>query len=204
MRLRNTLSGKVEEFVPLRDGEVSMYNCGPTVYKPQHIGNYRAYMMADLLRRTFEYLGYRVTQIVNITDVGHMTEDDVADARGEDKLQKEAQRRRIDPWQIAREEEEGYHRDLETLRIRKAERYPRATDHIKEMIAIIETLIEKGHAYVAEATSTFPSRASPNTAGSPETRSSISRRARPGASRSARRNATRTTSRSGSTTPSTS
>ncbi len=155
MRLRNTLSGKVEEFVPLRDGEVSMYNCGPTVYKPQHIGNYRAYMMADLLRRTFEYLGYRVTQIVNITDVGHMTEDDVADARGEDKLQKEAQRRRIDPWQIAREEEEGYHRDLETLRIKKAERYPRATDHIEEMIAIIETLIEKGHAYVADGSVYF-------------------------------------------------
>jgi cysteinyl-tRNA synthetase len=150
MRLHNSLSGKVEEFVPLREGEVSMYNCGPTVYKPQHLGNYRAYIMADLLRRTFEYLGYAVTQIVNITDVGHLTEDDVADAQGEDKLQKEAQRRRLDPWQIAREEEAAYHRDLKTLRIQTAERYPRATDHIKEMIALIETLIEKGHAYVAE------------------------------------------------------
>ena len=155
MRLHNTLSGNVEEFVPLREGEVSMYNCGPTVYKPQHIGNYRAYVMADLLRRTFEYLGYRVTQIVNITDVGHLTEDDVADAQGEDKLQQEAQRRRVDPWQIAREEEEAYHRDLETLRIKKAERYPRATDHIEEMIAIIETLIEKGHAYVANGSVYF-------------------------------------------------
>ena len=67
-----------------------MYNCGPTVYKRPHVGNYRAFLMADLLRRTFELLDYRVTQIMNITDVGHLTEDDAADAQGEDKLQSEA------------------------------------------------------------------------------------------------------------------
>ena len=82
MRLHNSLSGRVEEFAPLFPGEVRMYNCGPTVYKRQHIGNFRAFALADLLRRSFEYLGYRVTQIMNITDVGHLTEDDAADAAG--------------------------------------------------------------------------------------------------------------------------
>ena len=90
MRLHNSLTGEIEEFVPLREGEVSLYHCGPTVYKRQHIGNFRAFMFADLLRRTFEYFGYRVKQVMNITDVGHLTEDDVADAQGEDKLQREA------------------------------------------------------------------------------------------------------------------
>ena len=123
-----------------------MYNCGPTVYKRQHIGNFRAFLMADLLRRTFEMLGLRVTQIMNITDVGHLTEDDVADASGEDKLQKEAARRSLDPWQIAREEEENFKADLAVLRIQPAHHYPRATDHVPEMIAMIETLIAKGHA----------------------------------------------------------
>ena len=127
-----------------------MYNCGPTVYKRQHVGNFRAFMLADLLRRTFEYLGYRVTQIMNITDVGHLTEDDAADAAGEDKLQREAEARALDPWQIAREEEENFKADLAALRILPAQHYPRATDHIPEMIAMIEGLIAKGHAYEAD------------------------------------------------------
>ena len=79
MRIHNSMSGRVEEFVPLRPGELRMYNCGPTVYKRQHIGNFRAFSLADLLRRSFEYLGYRVTQIMNITDVGHLSEDDLAE-----------------------------------------------------------------------------------------------------------------------------
>jgi cysteinyl-tRNA synthetase len=127
-----------------------MYNCGPTVYKRQHVGNFRAFMLADLLRRTFEYLGYRVIQIMNITDVGHLTEDDAADAAGEDKLQREAEARALDPWQIAREEEENFKADLAELRILPAQHYPRATDHIPEMIAMIEGLIAKGHAYRAD------------------------------------------------------
>ena len=149
MRLHNSLTGRVEPFEPLREGEVRMYNCGPTVYKRQHIGNFRAFMTADLLRRTFELLGYRVTQIMNITDVGHLTVDDAADAAGEDKLQKEAARRALDPWQIAREEEEHFKADLEVLRIRPAHQYPRATDHVPEMIEMIEALLASGHAYEA-------------------------------------------------------
>ena len=82
MRLYDTLHGRVEEFAPLEPSHVRMYNCGPTVYRRNHLGNYRAYATADLLRRTFEFLGWRVTQIMNITDVGHLAEDDAADARG--------------------------------------------------------------------------------------------------------------------------
>ncbi len=101
MRLYDTLSGEVREFTA-QDNKVRMYNCGPTVYRRQHIGNFRAFATADLVRRTLEYLGYEVHQIMNITDVGHLTEDDVADAQGEDKLQKEAALRKVDPWEIAR------------------------------------------------------------------------------------------------------
>ncbi len=147
MRLHNSLTGKVEEFVPLKEGEVLMYNCGPTVYKRQHIGNFRAFLMADLLRRTFEHLGYKVKQVMNITDVGHLTEDDVADAQGEDKLQKEALARGVTPLEIAREAEATFMEDLDTLHVRKAHVYPRATEHIEEMLAMIATLIAKGSAY---------------------------------------------------------
>jgi cysteinyl-tRNA synthetase len=150
MRLHDTLTRRVEEFTPLEPGHVRMYNCGPTVYKQAHLGNFRAYATADLLRRTFELLGLRVTQIMNITDVGHLTEDDVADAGGEDKLQQEAERRKVDPWQIAREVEGLFHADRRTLRILDADRYPRATEHIPEMIAMIEDLVRNGHAYVAD------------------------------------------------------
>jgi cysteinyl-tRNA synthetase len=87
MRLHNSLTGRVEDFVPAERGRVRMYHCGPTVYKRQHIGNFRAFTVADLLRRTFEFQGLSVHQVMNITDVGHLTEDDVADASGEDKLQ---------------------------------------------------------------------------------------------------------------------
>ncbi|MDH5305973.1 MAG: hypothetical protein OEW02_02210, partial [Myxococcales bacterium] len=147
MQLHNSLTGRVETFVPLREGEVRMYHCGPTVYKRQHIGNFRAFAVADLLRRSFETLGYRVLQIMNITDVGHLTEDDAADAQGEDKLQREAERRSLDPWQIAREEERHFKDDLAVLGILPAHAYPRATEHIPEMLEMIRALLESGHAY---------------------------------------------------------
>jgi cysteinyl-tRNA synthetase len=150
VQLHNSLTGRVEEFVPLREGEVRMYNCGPTVYKRQHIGNFRAFAMADLLRRSFEYLGYRVTQVMNITDVGHLTEDDAADAQGEDKLQREAERRALDPLEIARSEERNFIEDLAELRIHPAHTYPRATEHVPEMIEMIQGLLDGGHAYEAD------------------------------------------------------
>ena len=138
-----------------------MYHCGPTVYKRQHLGNFRAFVLADLLRRTFEYLGLRVHQIMNITDVGHLTEDDVADAHGEDKLQKEAARRSLDPWQIAREEEANFKEDLAVLKILPAHTYPRATEHVPEMIEMIEKLLEDGHAYAIDGNVYFDVRSFP-------------------------------------------
>ena len=148
LRLHNSLTGRIEEFTPQDDRRVRMYNCGPTVYRRNHVGNYRAYMLADLLRRSLTFLGYDVHQIMNITDVGHLTDDDVADARGEDKLQAEARRQGVvDPYEIARRVEGWFHEDRKALRIQDAERYPRATDHVPEMIEMIEALIEKGHAY---------------------------------------------------------
>jgi cysteinyl-tRNA synthetase len=138
-----------------------MYNCGPTVYKRQHVGNFRAFALADLLRRTFEYLGYRVTQIMNITDVGHLTEDDAADAAGEDKLEREARQRALDPWQIAREEEANFRADLAALAMLPAHVYPRATDHVPQMIEMIEALIAGGHAYRAAGNVYFDVRSFP-------------------------------------------
>jgi cysteinyl-tRNA synthetase len=151
LRLYDSLSGRIREFAPLHPGEVRMYNCGPTVYRRSHIGNFRAYMLADLLRRAFEFEGHRVLQVMNITDVGHLTEDDVADAHGEDKLVAEARRRGVvDPWEIARQVEAWFHEDRRTLRIRDAEHYPRATEHVPEMIEMIEALIASGHAYAVD------------------------------------------------------
>jgi cysteinyl-tRNA synthetase len=161
IRLHNSLSGRVEDLSTRVPGEVRMYHCGPTVYKRQHIGNFRAFVLADLLRRTFEARGLRVVQIMNITDVGHLTEDDTADASGEDKLQKEAARRRLDPWQIAREEERHFKEDLAVLRIVPAHHYPRATEHIPEMIAMIEALLASGHAYSAQGNVYFDVRSFP-------------------------------------------
>jgi len=155
MQLHNSLTGRVEEFVPLRAGEVGMYNCGPTVYKRQHIGNFRAFATADLLRRSFEYLGYRVTQVMNITDVGHLTEDDTTDAIGEDKLQREAKRRSLDPWKIARDEEQNFKDDLAALGMLPAHAYPRATEHVQEMLEMISALLERGHAYEVDGSVYF-------------------------------------------------
>lgn len=140
----NTLSRQKEVFQPLREGEVRMYHCGPTVYKRPHIGNYRAFLFADLLRRWFEANDLTVTQVMNLTDVGHLTDD--ADA-GEDKLQQEAERTKVDPWAIVAAVSQAFFEDLHALGVVPAHHYPRATDHIEEMVEMIEVLLEKGHAY---------------------------------------------------------
>ena len=144
MKVFNTITHRKEEFVPVEPGKVRMYNCGPTVYNYATIGNFRAYVFADVLRRALEYFGHEVTQVVNITDVGHMTSD--ADA-GEDKMAKAAREQKKDPWQIAGFFMNAFFEDVQALNIHKAHHYPRATEHIAEMIAIVEKLIEKGHAY---------------------------------------------------------
>jgi cysteinyl-tRNA synthetase len=148
LKLYNTLTKSKEEFKPLHKGKVSIYTCGPTVYDFAHIGNLRAFTAADVLRRYLEYLGYEVRQIKNITDVGHLTADDIAQAdTGEDKMLKAALREKKTPEEIAKFYEEAFRRDEVEMNILPAHYFPRATAHIPQMIKLIETLIKKGHAY---------------------------------------------------------
>jgi cysteinyl-tRNA synthetase len=147
IRFRNTLSGRLEEFVPLEPGRVRMYHCGPTVYTYAHIGNFRAFLLADLLRRLFEFHGMEVRQVMNITDVGHMTVD--TDDAGEDKMEKAARREQRSPLEIARFYEQAFFEDLDALGIQRAHHYPRASEHIEEMIGLARALEERGFAYLS-------------------------------------------------------
>ena len=144
LRLWNTLDKKLIDLEPVTPGEIRMYNCGPTVYSDPHIGNFRSFLMADLLRRVIDQRGFKTTQVMNITDVGHLTTDDVADATGEDKLEKEAREQGLDPFEIAHRYEDVFHANARQLNLREAHQYPRATDHIPEMIEMVEQLIERG------------------------------------------------------------
>jgi cysteinyl-tRNA synthetase len=142
--LFNSLTRKKEKFVPLKDKLVTMYNCGPTVYERPHIGNFRAYIFADTLRRVLEFNGYKVKQIINITDVGHLTSD--ADI-GEDKIEKSAREKKKSAWEIARYFEKLFKEDFKKLNLKKPFKFPRATEHIKEMIELIKILEKKGYTY---------------------------------------------------------
>jgi len=141
----STLAKQVQEFRSLEPALVRMYNCGPTVYSRPHIGNFRAFLFADTLRRWLEYRGFEVRQVMNITDVGHLTDDDRDE--GEDKIEARARREKLDPWQISRDIAALFLKDIEDLGVRPALAYPRATDHIPEMLEIIDGLIAKGYAY---------------------------------------------------------
>jgi len=140
----DSLTKEKRAFEPLEPGVVRMYNCGPTVYGRAHIGNLRSFMLADTLRRWLELSGYQVRQVMNITDVGHIQGD--AD-EGEDKLEAQARKEKRDPWEISRHFTELFFRDLEELGFKKALVNPRASEHIAEMLEIIEGLITKGYAY---------------------------------------------------------
>jgi cysteinyl-tRNA synthetase len=148
LRLFNTLGRELQEFAPLTAGKAGVYTCGPTVYAYQHIGNLRAFVFADTLRRVLEWKGYEVTHVVNITDVGHLTSDM---DEGEDKLELASQREGRSVWDIARHYTEVFRRDLERIRVRSAHVWPKATDHIEEMIAFAQVLQEKGYAYQIES-----------------------------------------------------
>jgi len=160
MRFTNTMTGRAEEFQPLDPGKVRMYHCGPTVYSYAHIGNYRAFLMADLLRRLFDFHGFAVTQVMNITDVGHMTVD--TDDAGEDKMEAAARKEGKDPFEVARYYERAFFEDLDALGIRRAHHYPRASEHIAEMIGLIESLLAKGYAYQSGDTILFDISKFPN------------------------------------------
>ncbi|MDE1874705.1 MAG: cysteine--tRNA ligase [Patescibacteria group bacterium] len=147
--LHNTLSGKKELFKPLKKGHVGMYHCGPTVYWDQQLGNMRAMVEADLIRRTFMLDGYDVNYVRNYTDVGHLTGDNQGDAdTGEDRMEKAARREHAAPEKIADKYIANFERDIALLNILPATHSPRATEHIADMIDMVKTLIDKGYAYV--------------------------------------------------------
>ena len=144
----DSASRTVRDVVPLRAGALGVYNCGPTVYDYQHIGNLYTYLTADIARRTFEYFGLDVNQVMNITDVGHLVGD--ADVGGEDKMAVTARREHVDPLVLAERYTKQFFIDRAKLNILEPRVVSKATDHIPEMIALIERLIATGHAYVAE------------------------------------------------------
>ena len=143
-KIYNTLTRKIEVFKPLDGKKVRMYTCGPTVYRRAHIGNIRAYISADVLRRTLEYKGYKLLHVMNITDVGHLTSD--ADT-GEDKMEKSAREERMSAWVISKKYTELFFEDIATLNIQKPHIICKATDHISEQIALIKILEKKGYTY---------------------------------------------------------
>ena len=153
MRLYNTLTREVEDVVPIKAGHVTMYSCGPTVYRYVHLGNLRTFMLADLIRRALEFEGLRVTQIMNITDVGHMVDESSSEAV--DKMLLAVEDEALAPLQIAEKYAAAAFDDARDLGIRPADAYPKATEHIPEMLELTQTLIDKGHAYVVDNGSVY-------------------------------------------------
>ncbi len=147
LKIFNTLGRKLQEFKPIKKGAVSMYSCGPTVYKSAHIGNLRAYLASDILRRVLEYNGYKVKQVINITDVGHLTSD--ADT-GEDKVEKEAKKEHKKASEITKFYADQFVKDIKTLNIELPVKFAWASKYIKEQIDLIKKLEKKGYVYVTE------------------------------------------------------
>lgn len=158
MKLYNTLTRSLEEFTPLVDFKVTFYQCGPTVYWTQHIGNMRAMVMADLIRRSLTYLGYSVQFARNYTDVGHLTSD--ADV-GEDKMEKAAKRESLSPQEVAEKYIRIFDNDTKQLNVLEPDFKPRASQYVDRIITMIKTLLETKHAYITQLAvyfdvSTFP------------------------------------------------
>src|SRR3954468_7933801 len=141
-RLFNTMSRKIEPFAPADGETVRIYSCGPTVYNPAHLGNFRTFLFVDLLRRALKLRGWKVRQVMNLTDV-------------DDKIIKRAHEQRKTIREVTEPVSEIFHQDREYLRIERAEEYPKATDYIPQMIRLVESLIERGVAYVADDKSVY-------------------------------------------------
>lgn len=144
LTLYNTKSRSVETFTPLKEGVVTLYACGPTVYDYTHIGHMRKYVGDDILRRTLSYIGYTVTHVMNITDVGHLSDDGDA---GEDKLEKGAAKEGKTVWDIANFYTEYFNTTMHAVGVLTPTIVSKATDHINEMVALNEVLVKKGFAY---------------------------------------------------------
>ena len=147
MKLYNTLTKGVEEFIPNNDKEVKMYTCGPTVYHYAHIGNLRTYISEDILEKGLNYLGYKVTRCMNITDVGHLVGDGDS---GEDKMAVASKREHKTSMEIAKYYTEAFKNDCDKLNIKWPEIVSPATDNIEEYIKIITKLLDDGYAYISD------------------------------------------------------
>lgn len=147
LKIYNTLSKKTEPVEPIEDSKIGIYSCGPTVYDYAHIGNLRKYVFDDLLVRTLRNFGYDVNHVMNITDVGHLTDD--ADA-GEDKIEKGAAREGKTAWEVAKFFENAFLQDFDRLNIAKPDIMPRATEHIEEQIELVKKLEQKGFTYLTD------------------------------------------------------
>ncbi len=146
----NTLSKKKQLFKPLHSPQVGLYTCGPTVYNYMHIGNLRSFLFEDILKRVLIFNGYNVKQVMNITDVGHLTGENEGDAdRGEDKMLKGARREGKTVWEIADFYIEAFRKDIQKMNLLPAEVLCRATDHIKEQIVLIKKLEQRGFTYLS-------------------------------------------------------
>jgi cysteinyl-tRNA synthetase len=154
-RLYDSLSRQVKPLTTLEPGHLRFYSCGPTVYSYAHIGNFRSFITADLIVRTALSLGWKVTWVSNITDVGHLTEDDVADAQGEDKMEKALRSKEGEQfhnvWELAEFYEDAYRDDWKQLNLLEPDVRPKATQHVREQILAAEELIAKGFAYETES-----------------------------------------------------
>lgn len=144
IKFYNSLTRQTEEFKPIKKNKVGMYTCGPTVYNYAHVGNLRAYVFEDVLKRVLTYNNYKVKHVMNITDVGHLTSD--ADV-GEDKMEKSAQREGKTAWDLAKFYENAFKQDLHELNILEPDIWCRATEHIKDQIKLVKKLEKKGFTY---------------------------------------------------------
>ena len=158
LRLFNTMGHEMQDFRPIADGHVGFYGCGPTVYNYAHIGNLRAYVFLDILDKTLSFLGYDITHVMNITDVGHLTGDG---DDGDDKMVRTAEERHQSVLEVAQFYTDAFMRDIDALNIRRPDIICKATDHIADMIALIKKIEANGHTYMAGGNlyydiSTFP------------------------------------------------
>ncbi|PIS09080.1 cysteine--tRNA ligase [Candidatus Beckwithbacteria bacterium CG10_big_fil_rev_8_21_14_0_10_34_10] len=144
MKIYNSLTKEIEQFKPINKREVKIYTCGPTVYDYAHVGNFRTYLLSDIVIRTLKYLNFKVKSVMNITDVGHLTSD--AD-EGEDKLLKGAKREGKTAWEIAKIYEDIFKKEIKKMNFLEVDYLPRVTDHIKEQINLIKELERKSYTY---------------------------------------------------------
>ncbi len=149
LKVYNSLTRQKEEFVPLHEGRVGIYVCGPTVYEDAHLGHGKTYVNFDIIVRYLRYLGYKVRYVQNITDVGHLLDS------GEDRIMKGVARERVEPMELVETYTRRYFEDMDTLNVLRPDISPRASGHIPEQIELIKVLIEKGYAYEANGSVYF-------------------------------------------------